>query len=241
MNRRELLRSLACLPAATITTRLMAAPASGVKFLLVFLRGGVDMSNVLVPIASDFYYRARPNIAIARPGPDPASAIALDDSWGLHPALRETVLPMFQDRQAAFVAFAGTDDLSRSHFETQDSIEMGQAPGAARDFGSGFLNRLASRIGGARPIAFTDQVPLSLRGGLSVANVSLRSIGKPAVDARQSDLISGMYAHTRLAGAVSEGFEVRDEVMHDLGDRMDASRGAVTTKGFEGEARRIGT
>ncbi len=241
MNRRELLHCLACLPAATVTTRLLAAPASGVKFLLVFLRGGVDMTNVLVPVSSEFYYRARPNIAIARPGPDAGSAIALDANWGLHPSLSETVLPMYQDRQAAFVAFAGTDDLSRSHFETQDSIELGQAPGGVRDFSSGFLNRLASRITGVRPIAFTDQVPASLRGGLRVANVSLRAIGKPAVDARQSELISGMYAHTRLAGAVSEGFEVRDEVMHDLGDRMDPSRGAVTAKGFEGEARRIAT
>jgi hypothetical protein len=37
--------------------------------------------------------------------------------------------------QVAFVPFAGTsDDLTRSHFETQDTIELGQSAGGSRDF-----------------------------------------------------------------------------------------------------------
>ena len=70
-------------------------------------------------------------------------------STGLHPAFASTVLPLFQKQQLAFIPFAGTDDLTRSHFETQDSIELGQALDRGRDYRSGFLNRLAGVLGAA--------------------------------------------------------------------------------------------
>ena len=241
MNRRDLLLLGAAAPLLAHTTRLLAVPAAPAKFLLVFLRGGLDTHHLLVPIGSDFYYRARPNIAIARPGSDAQSALALDRDWGLHPVLADTVNRLYQNRQAAFVAFAGTDDLSRSHFETQDSIELGLAPAGKRDLQTGFMNRLAQRLAGNEPIAFTDQVPLALRGSRQVSNISLRALGKPAIDARQSALIAGMYSGTRLAAAVNDGFGVREDVMRRLADEMtDSSRGALQAKGFELEARRIG-
>jgi uncharacterized protein (DUF1501 family) len=37
---------------------------------VVFLRGGYDAANVVVPVASDFYYESRPTIAIPRPDPN---------------------------------------------------------------------------------------------------------------------------------------------------------------------------
>ncbi|MBW4968526.1 hypothetical protein KZZ04_19540, partial [Pseudoalteromonas sp. CR1] len=87
------------------------------------------------------------NLAIAKPdASDPRAALALDADWSLHPALRETLLPLYARGQAAFVPFAGTDDLTRSHFETQDTIEMGQTVGAARDYNSGFMARLAAEL-----------------------------------------------------------------------------------------------
>jgi uncharacterized protein (DUF1501 family) len=127
MNRRQLLQSAVALSGSCLTTRLFAAPASGPRFLLVFLRGGYDCANVLIPYSSSYYYEVRPNIAIAKPDPaSSAGALALDGNWALAPALRDTIGAMYQQRQAAFVSFAGTDDLTRSHFETQDSLELGQ-------------------------------------------------------------------------------------------------------------------
>jgi uncharacterized protein (DUF1501 family) len=241
VNRRQLLRLAAALPLAGSSTLLWAAPQAGTRFLLVFLRGGLDTQHLLVPVGSDFYYRARPNIAIGRPGQDDHSAIGLDSYWGLHPALLESLVPMYLRKQLVLVPFAGTEDDSRSHFETQDSIELGQPLGGSRDFQSGFMNRLAERLSASQPIAFTDQVPLSMRGRREVSNVALRAIGKPAVDTRQSALIAGMYANTKLAAAVNDGFGVREEVMKQLADEMsDSARGALPAKGFEAEARRIG-
>src|SRR5580658_3689091 len=101
-----------------VAGRLYAAPPSGPRFLLIFLRGGYDATNVLIPYSSSFYYEARPTLAIARPvGESDAGALALDSNWALTPALRDTIGALYQQKQVAFVPFAGTDDLTRSHFE----------------------------------------------------------------------------------------------------------------------------
>jgi uncharacterized protein (DUF1501 family) len=128
MNRREFLlasrQRRCCAPALSFSGKLFAAPANAPRFLFVFLRGGYDCNNFLVPYSSDFYYESRPTMAIAKPDPNnPNSAIALDANWGINPVLRDSIYPLWQRKQIAFVPFAGTDDLSRSHFETQDNIE----------------------------------------------------------------------------------------------------------------------
>ncbi|HYY60185.1 MAG TPA: DUF1501 domain-containing protein, partial [Burkholderiales bacterium] len=210
MNRRTFLASLPLL----YTGRLFAAPTAPARFLLVFLRGGYDAANVLVPISSSYYYDTRPNIAVPK-----SAALALDSDWGLHPALAATLHPMYEKREAAFIAFAGTHDTSRSHFETQDSIELGQAIGkaleaapnaGARSYASGFMNRLAAELGGRGAISFTNQLPVAFRGGAQVANVALNIAAKPGVDARQSALIAQMYAGNPLGTQVAEGFAARD-------------------------------
>ncbi|MFX5747515.1 hypothetical protein ABTE19_21560, partial [Acinetobacter baumannii] len=82
--------------------RVWAAPATNARLLVVFLRGAYDAASVVIPVASDFYYASRPTLAIARPDPAvAAAALSLDADWGLHPALRETILPLFAKGQAA--------------------------------------------------------------------------------------------------------------------------------------------
>ena len=242
MNRRALIRSAALLGASTVAGRVWAAPKAEARLLVVFLRGAYDAANVVIPTGSDFYYRARPNLALARPDPaNPAAALPLDPDWSLNPALRDTILPLFAKGQAAFVPFAGTDDVTRSHFETQDTIELGQTTGAARDYNSGFMARLAAELTRVRPIAFTEQVPLIFRGAETVPNIAINGVGKPGIDARQAGLIAAMYRDSSLRPAVEEGFRVRDAVYQSISDHAaQADRGAVSPKGFELSARRIG-
>jgi uncharacterized protein (DUF1501 family) len=240
MKRRPFLQSLATTGLALSAGRLFAAGVQRPRLLVVFLRGGYDAASLLIPLGSSFYYESRPQIAIARPGADAGSALPLNSDWGLHPALRDTMHLMFQNGEAAFVPFAGTADSSRSHFETQDGIELGQALDQRRDYRSGFLNRLAAVLGATDSMAFTEQLPLVFQGSVRVANTALRSIAKPAVDARQSQIIAAMYQPTALAASVNEGFTVRDEVMREMAAEMNAAdRMAISAKGFELEARRI--
>jgi uncharacterized protein (DUF1501 family) len=247
MNRRHVLQlGSAALLAAGVRGRLFAAPPTGPRFLMVFLRGGYDSTNLLIPYSSSYYYEARPNIAIAKPDPDSkTSALALDGDWALAPAVRDTVGGMYLQRQVAFIPFAGTDDLSRSHFETQDSIELGQPTSGARNYRSGFLGRLSDTLigsaGNIAPISFTDALPLAFQGTGTVPNLSLKSLGKPPFDERQAGILNEMYAGHHLEGAVSNGLELRQEVAKEMADEMTAAnRGAINTKGFELEAERMG-
>ena len=242
LDRRRFLGSLAALAPFTVGGHAWAAPATDARLLVVFMRGAYDAANVVIPTASDFYYASRPSIAIARPdAANPASALRLDADWGLHPALRDTIHPLFAKGQAAFVPFAGTDDVTRSHFETQDSIELGQNLDGARDYRSGFMARLARELTRVRPIAFTEQIPLTFRGGDPVPNIAINTVGKYGIDARQAALIQSMYEGHALSAAVTEGFRLRDDVQKVMSDHMmEASRGAISPRGFELSARRVG-
>ena len=236
MDRRQLLKS--ALYAAPLFTagRLYAAPTTGPRLLVVFLRGAYDAANIVVPVTSDFYYTARPNLAIARD-----VALPLDGDWGLHPALKDSILPLWQQKQIAFIPFAGTDDISRSHFETQDTIELGQPVGGSRNYQSGFLARTAQVLSGTKPISFTSQLPLTFRGGTPIPNIALNFTAKPGVGDRNAALIQAMYQGQDLAPAVAQGFAVQNEVYSAIsGEMMAANRNAVTAKGFELSAQRIG-
>lgn len=242
LYRRDVIKGLAAVAPITVAGHVWAAPKTDVRLLVVFLRGAYDAANILIPISSDFYYASRPNLAIPRPDPKVATAaLWLDANWGLHPVLRNTIFALYQKGQAAFVPFAGTDDLSRSHFETQDAIELGQNTNGARDYRSGFMARLAATLTRTRPIAFTDQMPLTFQGGEPVPNIAINNVGKPGIDSRQANLIASMYEGRPLASAVHEGFRVRDDVYNTISEHMmEANRGAVSPKGFELSARRIG-
>jgi uncharacterized protein (DUF1501 family) len=243
MNRRDLIKALATVAPLTVAGRVWAAPATDARLLVVFLRGAYDAANVLVPVSSDFYYASRPTLGIARPDVgNPNAALSLDGEWGLHPALRDSIFPLWGRREIAFIPFAGTsDDLTRSHFETQDTIELGQSASGSRDYRSGFMNRLATELARAKPISFTEQLPLMFRGKSQIPNIGLGNVGKPGVDDRQAQLIKDMYAQTDLASSVSEGFRVRDDVYRSISQEMTAAnRGAVSPRGFELSARRIG-
>ena len=67
MDRRSLLKT--ALYAAPLFTagRLYALPAqTAPRLLVIFLRGAYDAANIVVPVSSDFYYAARPTLAVGK-------------------------------------------------------------------------------------------------------------------------------------------------------------------------------
>jgi uncharacterized protein (DUF1501 family) len=242
MKRRQFLRCLAMAPGLAGSPRLFAAGDASPRLLTVFLRGGYDSLNALVPYRSSFYYKSRPNIAV--PGPAEGSAtsgLALDAHWALAPALRDSLGPFFRRGELAFVPFAGCDDTSRSHFETQDRIEAGQSAAQATLGPSGFLARLAA-VTGTAPIAFTDNLPRILQGRGEVPNLALRHRGAGTVDARHADAIAAMYRDHRLQAQVNEGFALQREVADDAGAVMQAAnRGAANSRGLDTAMAKVAT
>lgn len=226
---------------------LWAAPANDAnirqRLLVVFLRGAYDAANLLIPYRSADYYRLRPNIAIAAPeSGNSKSALALDENWALHPALRDTLYPMWQNKELAFIPFAGSDDTSRSHFETQDRIEAGLDEHAfLSNQKDGFLARPYLMLNQPSSIAFTAQLPVIFTGKMPIPNLALRDAGKAPFDERLNTLLADLYKGQALANRVTSGLALRQEIANMLAEEMKgANRGAVSAAGFELEAGRMG-
>jgi uncharacterized protein (DUF1501 family) len=102
------------------------------------------------------------------------------------------------------------------------------------------MARLAAELQDARPIAFTDSLPIAFRGSAQIPNLSLKGVGKPVFDQRQAGVLASMYAGSHLQAAVSDGLELRQEVARAMEQEMtDANRSAITPKGFALEGQRI--
>jgi uncharacterized protein (DUF1501 family) len=243
MNRRRFISAAAGAALSAGPMRLWAVPdtAAKTKLVVVLLRGGYDAASLLVPYQSAFYYESRPNIAIARPvSGNPETALPLDSYWALHPALKDSIYPLYQGRQVVFIPYAGSQDETRSHFHAQDVIELGQAYGGRLNYGSGFLNRWVEVLGGASGVSFTANLPLVFKGNARITNVALKGDGKNPFNERDARLLEQMYQGTALSNDVREGLQTRRQVSDDLQHEMvESARGAVSAKDFEQEARRM--
>ncbi len=183
--------------------RAAVAAPRGRTLVCIFLRGGCDTLNLIVPYGDDAYYRVRPTLAIAAPpkGEERAdAAIRLDDFYAFHPKMKPLV-PLFREGRFGAVQAVGTDNESGSHFEAQDQIEHGERAG--RNLGGGWLGRhLRGRTQGndapLAGIAIGATIPESLRGAPaatafhSIDDIQLpASSGDPGAVARS---LSRLYA-----------------------------------------------
>ena len=128
--------------------------------VVVFLRGGADGLNMVVPHGEAAYLEHRPTIGIAEP-------LDLDGFFGLHPALAP-LLPLWEAEDLAVVHAVGSDDTTRSHFDAQDRME--HAGG-----NDGWLARWLRRRpeGPLAAVAIGPTTPESLRGAPAAAIASL--------------------------------------------------------------------
>lgn len=157
--------------------------AKGKTLVVIFLRGGMDGLNFIVPYGDAAYSGLRKNLRIASPG-QPDGALDLDGFFGLHP--RATALqPLFAEGQARALHAVGYDLNTRSHFEEQDTWETGVIGNTVSS--DGWLNRhLATSTGHGpvRAVCIGDNLPRILRGKASafalhgIADLSLPSVAK---------------------------------------------------------------
>lgn len=219
MDRREFMMAAAALGAGLgwSSVAMARGPGGSGRLLVVMLRGAYDAASLLVPVSSDDYYAARPNIAIGRPGSGAGEALRLDADWGLHPAAK-AVHALYGRGQALFIPFSGNSTAPRSHFEAQDLMEAGLAPGSSITSASGWMGRLMERTGAARPgmgaLAFAQSVPLSLKGKVAVPNVS-GQVGK-AVNERSDDMMRRLYGGSALEGMANQGVQTRERVAREM-------------------------
>ena len=135
----------------------------GKTFVAIFLRGGMDGLNFVVPYGDPGYKGLRPSIGLGTPGM-PNGALDLDGFFGLHPRAA-ALAPLFKNGTAMALHAVGYDLNTRSHFEEQDTWETGVAGNTINS--DGWLNRhlLTSQgHGPVRAISIGDVLPRILRG-----------------------------------------------------------------------------
>ena len=148
----------------------------GDVLLAIFLRGGADGLNMIVPFGEQAYYDARPQIGVARPDDNTAGktrALDLDGFFGLNPAL-QPLLPIFKANQLVAVHATGSPDPTRSHFDAMDYMERG-TPGS-HALSTGWIGRhLATLDTGTnaplRAIGWGNGLQQSLRGSISATAI----------------------------------------------------------------------
>lgn len=165
-----------------------AGPA-GDMLVAVFLRGGADGLNIVVPHGDEAYYAHRPTIAIPRPDDIKAQrrALDLDGFFGLHPAL-EPLHAIYSAGGLALVHATGSPDETRSHFEAMATMERGAV--TTGEF-SGWLARHLATLDTGNPsalraVAVGDILQASLTGAVSAT--ALQSIADYHLDGREEAL-----------------------------------------------------
>jgi uncharacterized protein (DUF1501 family) len=182
-----------------------AAPGKAARrdtLVCVFLRGGADGVNVVVPFGDRHYYENRPTIAVREPGGGEDRALDLNGFFGFHPSLAP-LKEVWDDGGLAVVHAAGMPVNNHSHFESMDWMERG-TPGDQRLL-SGWIGRHLTAVDPAnsspfRAIGFGDLVPASLRGTIpatalaSIADFHLQ--GFEDQSARFQGTLASLYSGT---------------------------------------------
>jgi uncharacterized protein (DUF1501 family) len=221
-RRRFLIGAGALAASATIPNALFAYSGTSSRLVVVILRGALDGLAAVPPYGDPDYAGLHRELAIAAPGA-PDGALALNSTFGLHPAFT-----FLHDRFAAgellvFDAVA-SPYRDRSHFDGQNVLENGLAkPIGTAD---GWLNRALAALprgagrSGDRAVAISQNIPLILRGEAEVISKSPQAT--PDVD---EDLL------TRLADLYSKDdwFSARLSEAMQTEKMVDA---AADTAGF---------
>ena len=202
------------------------------RLVVVFLRGAYDGLSAFVPYADADYYAIRPNIAIAAPDGSAQTALKLDNTFALHPALAP-LMPLWQQGVLGFIPAAGLPTPNRSHFDAQYQMEIAQS--GKTSAASGWLNKLA---------AF-DSVPAAMGVGTN-APPSAIGVGEanPAILAGEAKVKliprgqaaerTGVLANDKTRQALMDLYAGNDKVSEAFrqgaGSRMQSAQELTTEK-----------
>lgn len=250
LTRRFFLQSTGALAAYCGVTPLSALAAAdplksarpvtaGKTLVVIFLRGGMDGLNMIVPHADPHYAKLRQSLRIDAPG-KPGGCLDLDGRFGLHPRAA-ALMPLVDAGHFAAIHAVGYDDNTRSHFEEQDTWETGVI---GNTLGSdGWLNRhllTSAGRGPVRAVALSDTLPRILRGDAPA--YAVRGISDLAMPGSRVDgaKMTAALEHAYGVNAAADGASVVTEadipelraLMGDADDLVHQT-GAITLEGVK--------
>ncbi len=176
LTRRSFLQSQAVVALSSTVPLFITRSANGLTpekdsrvLVVVELIGGNDALNTVVPFRDETYLKARPKLKL-----DPNRLVKLNDSLGLHPALKP-LDPLLQAGRLAVCPGVGYPNPFRSHFEGMAAWHTAN-PGtglwenAATRAGHGWLGRVLDPSAGSLFfVGGGSDMPQALRGRRSCA------------------------------------------------------------------------
>jgi uncharacterized protein (DUF1501 family) len=210
-RRRFLLGTGALAASAALPNVLFGHTGGSARLVVVILRGALDGLAAVPPYADPNYSGLHRELAIAAPGVADG-ALALDNSFGLHPSLGFLHERYTAAELVVFHAVA-SPYRDRSHFDGQNVLENG----LTKPLGSadGWLNRALAALpreaaghNNERAVAISQNVPLILRGDVPVISKSPQAT--PDVDEELLSRLADLYSKddwfsARLSEAVQTG------------------------------------
>ena len=213
--------------------QMTVGPGKGDGNVLVsiFLRGGADGMNMLVPNGDDGYLRNRPLLGVAK-----KDTLDLDGFFGFNQALAPLV-PLYREGKLAMVHACGSLDQTRSHFEAMNAMERG-LDGIKEGPVSGWLarhliNTPREKTTPLRAVAFGRTMPDALRGAtnaLALDSVNDFRLETPKEDQDQMrTALADLYASGKdpLTSAGRETLQVLGQLAKLDPASYAASGGAV--------------
>ena len=203
ISRRSLLQSL------------FFGPRGTPSLVVVFLRGGADGLNLVVPKEEKDYYFYRPTLALRE-------TLPLDARFGFHPAFK-TLHPYFTDGRLAVVHAVGSEDDTRSHFEAQDLMERAGRPdsGVAGGWLARHLRSRTGETGALAAVSLTSTMPESLRGAPSAcAMESIDQVALPGASPAFTQALRVLYQAD--ASAVGRAGQVTFRLLEKINAARDA-------------------
>ena len=227
-------------PSSLLVRAAEGAPAGGKILVHLFLRGGADPLNMVVPYGEHAYYDARGDIAIPPPG-KPGGAVALDDHFGFHPGLAP-LKPLYTEGRLGILYAVGNYGVTRSHFSAQDFAELG-TPGV-RSTTTGTLSRMVGQLAGkgvTKAVSFSSQSPVSFQGpDEALVALKLKAFRLRAKNwqAEAEQRVKAMYEGTPLARLGDDLFEALEIVQTVLERGGEPPSGVVYPDSPIGNAMR---
>ena len=236
--------SLVAIGSHAWVSRSTSATPNSKRLIVIFLRGAVDGLSVVVPYNETAYYQVRKRIAI--PQPDKKGGVLdLDGKFGLHPSLA-ALMPLWKQKNLAFVHACGSPDSTRSHFDAQEYMETG-TPGV-KHTENGWMNRLLASISTEKnPIQAVNvgsTIPRILAGNAPVATIPAgRRIAKrlPIDNPQLTTAFDKLYSgNDALSKTYRDAREAREALIENSDVEMQlANNGAPLPRGFARDAQRL--
>ncbi len=201
LNRRRFLQLGAAIAAGTVATsqlgpiqRLLGGSTANTGdatkdgiVVVVYLDGGNDGMNTLVPIADNRYHDLRRTLAVA-----PEATLPIDTNYGMHPSL-SFLHQKWREGTLAFVRGVGYAPPNLSHFSSVDYWNAGQGAAASSMQStpqSGWLGRWTDNRGAAnlfQSATIGNQVPIMMRG-MSTSSLLIPLVPAALLGATDTDL-----------------------------------------------------